>query len=117
MARSGSAARAPLILARTPPARRAAWATPWASRSAPRAGRACSMTSEPGQPRIWITRARPGAEATASRLRDAGFEPVIAPVLEARPIADAAVDLTGVDALAFTSAAGVAAFVALKGAP
>jgi uroporphyrinogen-III synthase len=75
------------------------------------------MTFDAAPRRIWVTRARPGAEATASRLRDLGFEPVVSPVLETRPIAGAAVDLTGVDALAFTSAAGVAAFVALKGAP
>jgi uroporphyrinogen-III synthase len=75
------------------------------------------MRSEPGPRRIWVTRAQPGAEATASRLRDLGFEPVVAPVLETRAIAGAVIDLTGVDALAFTSAAGVAAFAAIKGAP
>ena len=75
------------------------------------------MTSERAPLRIWVTRAQPGAGATARRLRDLGFEPVVAPVLETRPIPGAVIDLTGVDALAFTSAAGVAAFAALAGAP
>ena len=64
--------------------------------------------------RIWVTRAQPQAEATAARLRALGLEPIVAPVLEIRPIVDAAVDLAGVDALAFTSAAGVSAFAALS---
>ena len=69
------------------------------------------------RPRIWVTRAQPQAEATADRVRLLGFEPVVAPVLAARPMTGAVVDLAGVDALAFTSAAGVAAFAALAGAP
>jgi uroporphyrinogen-III synthase len=64
--------------------------------------------------RIWVTRAQPQAEATAARLRALGLEPVVAPVLEIRPVTGAAVDLAGVDALAFTSAAGVSAFAALN---
>lgn len=64
---------------------------------------------------IWVTRAQPQAAATAARLRALGFTPLIAPVLETRPITDTVIDLTGVDALAFTSAAGVAAFAALTG--
>ncbi len=63
--------------------------------------------------RIWVTRAEPGAAATAARLHGLGFEPVVAPVLETRPITGAAIDLAGIDSLAFTSAAGVAAFAAL----
>jgi len=43
-----------------------------------------------------------------------GFEPVVAPVLTARPIPEADIDLSGVDALAFTSAAGVHAFADLS---
>jgi uroporphyrinogen-III synthase len=42
-----------------------------------------------------------------------GLEPVVAPVLEVRARTGVTVDLTGVDALAFTSAAGVAAFAGL----
>ena len=60
--------------------------------------------------RVWVTRAQPQAEATAARLRAMGLEAVVAPVLETRPIVGARIELTGVDALAFTSAAGVAAF-------
>jgi len=74
------------------------------------------MPSDPDRAsrRVWITRAQPGAEATATRLRALGFAPVVAPVLETRPIAGVEIDLTSVDALAFTSAAGVAAFTALS---
>ena len=63
--------------------------------------------------RVWITRARPGAEATAARLTALGFSPLIAPLLEVRPL-PARIDLTGVDALAFTSLNAVAAFAALS---
>jgi uroporphyrinogen-III synthase len=67
-----------------------------------------------GRPRrIWITRAQPGAEATAARIRTLGLEPVVAPVLEVRARTGVAVDLAGVDALAFTSAAAVSAFADL----
>jgi uroporphyrinogen-III synthase len=69
----------------------------------------------PSRRRVWVTRAQPGADATAQRLRALGFEPVVAPVLAARPIKGAVIDLAGVDALAFTSAAGVAAFAELSG--
>ncbi|MBS0411781.1 MAG: uroporphyrinogen-III synthase [Proteobacteria bacterium] len=60
--------------------------------------------------KIWVTRSAPGAEATAARLRALGFEPVVQPLLELRPIADARLDLTDVCAIAFTSANGVRAF-------
>lgn len=62
--------------------------------------------------KVWITRARPGAEATAARLTGLGFTPLIAPLLDVRPIF-AEIDLTGVDALAFTSINAVSAFAAL----
>jgi uroporphyrinogen-III synthase len=61
---------------------------------------------------LWITRASPGAEATAARLRSLGYEPLVAPVLEVRRL-PATIDLAGVAALAFTSANGVRAFAAL----
>jgi uroporphyrinogen-III synthase len=68
-----------------------------------------------GRPlRVWVTRARPQADATAERLREMGFEPVLAPVLDIRPIDGVRLDLAGVDALAFTSAAGVSAFAGLS---
>ncbi len=62
--------------------------------------------------RVWVTRARPGAEATAARLAALGFEPLVAPLLALRFIPGGEIDLGGVAALAFTSANGVAAFAA-----
>lgn len=59
--------------------------------------------------RIWVTRTEPQAAETARRLRDLGHDPVVAPVLAVRAL-DAAIDLTGVTALAFTSRNGVDAF-------
>jgi uroporphyrinogen-III synthase len=66
-----------------------------------------------GRPRIWVTRAQPGAAATAARLEALGFAAVVESVLEARPRSGAVIDLSDVEALAFTSAAGVAAFSVL----
>lgn len=63
--------------------------------------------------RVWVTRTRPGAEATADRLRALGHEPLVAPVLEVRLLDGAGMDLAGVGALAFTSVHAVAAFAAL----
>lgn len=60
--------------------------------------------------RIWITRAQPGADATAERVRALGHEAVVAPLLAVRILPNVEVDLTGVAALAFTSANGVRAF-------
>lgn len=65
-----------------------------------------------GARRIWITRASPGAEATAARLRVMGLEVLVDPLLEVRDLSPA-IDLTGVAALAFTSVNGVAAFARL----
>lgn len=59
--------------------------------------------------RLWITRAQPGAEETARRLRALGHQPLVAPLLEVRETG-APIDLDGVGALAFTSANGVRAF-------
>lgn len=63
--------------------------------------------------KIWITRAQPGAESTAERVRAMGHEAVIAPLLTVQRIADARISLAGVAALAFTSANGVRAFADL----
>jgi uroporphyrinogen-III synthase len=65
--------------------------------------------------RIWITRAQPGADATAERVRALGHEAVVAPLLAVRPLPDVTVDLQGVAALAFTSANGVRAFADASG--
>lgn len=58
---------------------------------------------------VWITRARPGAEATAAKVAALGLMPVVDPLLAVAPIA-ASIDLADVSALAFTSANGVEAF-------
>ena len=65
--------------------------------------------------KIWITRAHPAAEATAERIRALGHEAVVAPLLTVRNIEDVEIDLTGVAALAFTSANGVRAFAERSG--
>ena len=69
----------------------------------------------PAPLKIWITRAQPGADATAARVRALGHEPFVAPLLEVRRTPDAKVDLSGVAALAFTSANGVRAFAEMSG--
>jgi uroporphyrinogen-III synthase len=61
------------------------------------------------RPKVWITRAEPGAAATAARIAALGFEPLVAPVLTIGTL-DTPIDLTDVDTLAFTSANGVRAF-------
>ena len=64
--------------------------------------------------RVWVTRTGPEADATAKRLAAVGLIAVVAPVLEARPIAGIQIDLDGIDALAFSSGHAVAAFAALS---
>jgi len=59
---------------------------------------------------VWVTRAQPGADATAAKLRELGLEAVIEPLLEVRRTDGAPIDLAGVSAIAFTSANAVAAF-------
>jgi len=61
---------------------------------------------------VWITRARPGAEATARRVEALGFAALVDPLLEIRFL-EPVVDLAGIGALAFTSANGVEAFARL----
>lgn len=64
---------------------------------------------------IWITRAQPGADATADRVRALGHEAVIAPLLTVRQIPEVRISVAGVAALAFTSPNGVRAFAELTG--
>jgi len=64
--------------------------------------------------RIWVTRASPGAERTAARLTTLGFTPLTVPLLAILPL-HVTLDLADIDALAFTSLNGVAAFAALSG--
>ena len=63
--------------------------------------------------RVWVTRTRPEADATAARLVAMGQEAVVAPVLEARAVAGVEIDLAGIDALAFSSGHAVAAFATM----
>jgi uroporphyrinogen-III synthase len=65
--------------------------------------------------RIWITRAQPGADVTAERVRAMGHEALVVPLLAVRTLDDVEVNLTGVAALAFTSANGVRAFAEKSG--
>src|SRR5258706_5970636 len=64
--------------------------------------------------KIWITRAEPAADVTAERVRALGHEALVAPLLAVRPLPDVEVELSGVAALAFTSANGVRAFADLS---
>lgn len=66
----------------------------------------------PQPPTVWITRAEPGATATAERVTALGGRPLVAPLLSIEPL-PAEIDLSGVGALAFTSANGARAFAAL----
>lgn len=59
---------------------------------------------------VWITRAEPGAGATAGRVAAMGHTPIVAPLLRIEFLIEPRIDLTGVAALAFTSANGVRAF-------
>src|SRR5579863_9885755 len=63
--------------------------------------------------RIWITRTLPEADATARRVAARGHSPIVAAVLEARPIAGVRLGLAGAGAVAFTSGHAIAAFAAL----
>lgn len=69
----------------------------------------------PRRKKIWITRAQPGADATAERVRGMGHEALVAPLLAVRSIEDVDIDLAGVAAIAFTSANGVRAFAERSG--
>jgi uroporphyrinogen-III synthase len=60
--------------------------------------------------KVWITRAEPGASATAERIVALGHRPVVEPLLRIEPAPDIQIDLGDVAALAFTSANGVRAF-------
>lgn len=62
--------------------------------------------------RVWVTRAQPGADRTADRLIALGHMPQVVPLLAIQPL-NAAIDLVGIQALAFTSINGVTAFADL----
>jgi uroporphyrinogen-III synthase len=64
--------------------------------------------------RVLLTRPREDAEPLAARLAAMGIESRIDPLLAIVPVQGAAADLSGVQALLFTSANGVRAFTALS---
>ncbi len=64
---------------------------------------------------VLVTRAEPAASRTARRLAETGYAPVVAPLLEIAVNEDAAPNLTGVQALLFSSANGARAFAQLAG--
>lgn len=64
--------------------------------------------------RILITRPREDSTALAEKLKQRGHEVLVEPMLEIRFVAGAVVDLSGVQAVVFTSANGVRAFVAAE---
>jgi uroporphyrinogen-III synthase len=69
----------------------------------------------PRRQKIWITRAQPGADATADRVRALGHEAIVAPLLAVKTFPETPIELGGVAALAFTSANGVRAFADMSG--
>lgn len=77
-----------------------------------RPGRKLDGVIRAGRKMVWITRARPGAEITANRVRTLGFDAVVAPLLQVAPVGHGPIDLTGIGAIAFTSVNGVEAFAA-----
>ncbi len=64
--------------------------------------------------RVLVTRPEEDAAPLADALRQRGVEVEIEPLLSVRPIAGAAVELAGVQAILFTSANGVRAFAQLS---
>ena len=69
----------------------------------------------PSAPRwVWVTRAEPGASATASRLIQLGFAPIVAPMIRTVDLHAVAPARSTYDALAFTSASAVRRFAGLS---
>jgi len=69
----------------------------------------------PSAPRwVWVTRAEPGASATASRLLELGFAPIVAPMIRTVDLDAVAPAASTYDALAFTSASAVRRFARMS---
>jgi uroporphyrinogen-III synthase len=68
------------------------------------------------RPRVWVTRAEPGASETAARLAALGYAPIAAPLLTVEWLAPE-LALDGAGALAFTSRNGVEAFAGRPDVP
>ena len=64
--------------------------------------------------RLLVTRPAVEAEATAEQLRALGHAPIVCPLLIVRQLTGVTVELDGVQALLFTSAAGARAFAAQR---
>ena len=62
---------------------------------------------------LWVTRAQPGAEETATRLRGMGFLPLVVPVITTAVLECPPVVPQDFDAVALTSAAAVRIFAAM----
>lgn len=54
--------------------------------------------------RLLVTRPEPEADVLAETLRNAGYEPIVEPMLVIRPVANVRLQLDGIDALVVTSA-------------
>ena len=63
---------------------------------------------------VWVTRAEPGASATASRLLELGFSPIVAPMIRTESVDAPAPSPASYDALAFTSSSAVRRFAELS---
>ncbi len=74
------------------------------------------MTRQNGARQVIVTRPDPDAASLASALRHTGFDPVVAPLMTIDLSEGPAPDLSGFQAVAFTSANGVRAFQARGGA-
>ncbi len=61
--------------------------------------------------RVIVTRPRRDAEGFARMLAEAGYEPILAPVMEIEPVPGPAPDLAQMQAVAFTSGNGVRAYL------
>lgn len=66
-------------------------------------------------PAVLVTRAEPGATATAERLAARGLTPIVAPLLAVETLRDAHLGLEGVQAVLLTSANGARAFAEIAG--
>ncbi|HEV8678187.1 MAG TPA: uroporphyrinogen-III synthase, partial [Stellaceae bacterium] len=65
--------------------------------------------------RALVTRPEEDAAPLAAALAERGIDVTLEPLLAIRPLAEAPIDLTGVQALLFTSANGVRSFAELAG--
>jgi len=72
------------------------------------------MTGRSAPRWVWVTRAEPGASATASRVEALGFAPIVASMIRTVTLDAVAPPSSSYDALAFTSASAVRRFATLS---